>query len=405
MFDIYLDSITLQAFLFQSIFLTAPIPLSYIAYYILSRSRKQELDTAALHDLGLTSQEIKMHHIRPDKYSWREFVMPVFFATLLTFLAFSISHPYSIKTLGLWTGFIEEVVNIFGGDSNEAIRDIFVGRFLFYAFFGSYLYAVSLIYKRYLSLDLTPNVYIYTSLRFITALFIGNMVGMGLGVFNQSMGFDKNLMIVSLVAFFIGFFPERGLFWIVNVAQRVLGQTGKISNETPLHKLEGMSIWVQGRLKQENIENVQSLATVDIPELVVNAPFSVTQIIDWIDQAILIIHANDMYKHLEAVGIRSASDLVTVEKQAKLPKLATALSTIPNPSDPLINEAILNMLLISVKASRNVQITTHYRWKYNVDGDLRNAIGELDPFPDSVNTLDEPTVEPKLSGQLLPSTD
>ena len=89
-------------------------------------------------------------------------------------------------------------------------------------------------------------------------------------------------------------------------------QQGGIAKETRLSEIEGLSIWIQSRLNQEGIDNVQNLATADVPALVVGTSYAVTQIIDWIDQAILLAHMNDAhFAALESANVTRASELLT----------------------------------------------------------------------------------------------
>jgi hypothetical protein len=194
-------------------------------------------------------------------------------------------HPYIIQR-GLAAGFLEEVIDIFGADDLFP-RAILMGRFGFWGWAGAYLYSFHLTWRRFLAYDLTPSVYIFTGNRFFLAVAVGGVVGLGVGTFSTAAGvpFDVNMATVAIVLFFIGFFPDQGLNWVAATAKKALGQRGGIAKETRLSEVEGLSIWHQGRLKQESIENVQNLATADVPGLVVGTPFTVNQIVDWVDQA------------------------------------------------------------------------------------------------------------------------
>ncbi|MEJ2480470.1 MAG: hypothetical protein P8Y78_09895, partial [Acidihalobacter sp.] len=60
----------------------------------------------------------------------------------------------------------------------------------------------------------------------------------------------------------------------------------------------------------EGIDNVHNLANSDVTDLVRRTKFSVQQLFDWIDQAVLLIHLSsyEEFKAVQALGIRGLSD-------------------------------------------------------------------------------------------------
>ena len=56
----------------------------------------------------------------------------------------------------------------------------------------------------------------------------------------------------------------------------------------PLSDLDGLTVWHESRLEEEDIENIPNMATADIVDLMVNTRFPANRIIDWVDQAILL---------------------------------------------------------------------------------------------------------------------
>jgi hypothetical protein len=102
---------------------------------------------------------------------------------------------------------------------------------------------------------------------------------------------------------------------LTNQFNRRLNANDPIENfeDVALTRLDGVSIWIEARLIEENVENIESMATAPIEQLVIGTHFPVAQIVDWVDQAILYMHAGDCgqwFPHLRAVGIRTASDLL-----------------------------------------------------------------------------------------------
>jgi hypothetical protein len=402
MFEDYLGSVTAYAFFFQVFVLITPIIGSYFAYRQVRAPQKYAAARKALKELGLREESSAIKDALSQEYTIKDYFWPMIYATALTALSYSVTHPYALNNLGLWKGLLEQFINTFGVSEIDGISlDLFVGRFLLYGFIGAYMYTINMIFQRYLQYDLSPSVYIFASTRFFVAIFICAVVGEGLGVLNHAAGisFDLNLMTVSVVSFFIGFFPERGLDWIMAMSKRALNQSGTIANETRLSELEGLSIWHQGRLQQENIENVQNLATADIPSLIVNSPFSVAQIIDWIDQSILIVYANAVYRKIEDVGIRCASDFLVVgASEARMQQLAKASG---------VDIDRLWLLFLAVQNASNVQVTAYYRWTRSTNLALVESVKKLPPLNFTM-TQAMPMIRINESSEdiaLLPSTD
>jgi hypothetical protein len=230
-----------------------------------------------------------------------------------------------------------------------------------------------------LAYDLTPSVYVFTSNRFWLAFTIGAIVGIGVGTFSTAAGvpFDVNMATVCIVTFFIGFFPEQGLNWITATAQKALRQRGGIAKERRLSEIEGLSIWHQGRLRQEGIENVQNLATADVPALVIGTPFPVHQIVDWVDQAIMLTYASqEQFETLEKVGLRCASDVLTAAGDNKrLNQLASATG---------LNKDALRMLYLALQSALNIKMVSRFRWQSSLDTarmEEAAAIQLLQPSP------------------------
>ena len=167
---------------------------------------------------------------------------------------------------------------------------------------------------------------------------------------------------VSPVAFaFVGsyFFPQMIWQLITASIKRFKYLSIAIPNLTasmPLSVLEGLSVWHQARLEEEDIENIPNLAMADVVELVLTTKFPPHRIIDWIDQALLRTILGDQdgeaTRHalsatLRGYGVRTATTLVAFCMQKggdgrpilellpapdrpRIRTLAAAVSTAPN---------------------------------------------------------------------------
>lgn len=372
-----------NAFLFQGLLFIAPLVGSYLTYLLVRAPSKSDRDRQSLVELGFDNQNGNLDDtMQENQYHWYDYLLPLVFLCLLISAMYAMTHPYVIQS-GLWEGVLEVQVDIFG-QADPMERAKLAGRFMFWGWAGAYIYAFHMIWRRFLAFDLTPNVYVFAANRFALSLVIGAIAGISIGMLSETAdpSMDTKLTLIYMTLFFIGFFPERGIDWLSLNMGRTLGMAhaGPISRETRLSELEGLSIWHQNRLRQEGIENVQNLATSDIPALIIGTPFSVGQIVDWIDQSLLIMYADshsesDMYNILETCGVRCASDFIAIAShEARITQLAEATA---------INVNRLRMLCFAVQSATNIQATAHYRWLNSMDPERRQAALAIRPFEDT----------------------
>jgi hypothetical protein len=84
----------------------------------------------------------------------------------------------------------------------------------------------------------------------------------------------------------------------------------------PLSDLEGMSVWYEARLLEGGIEDMQGLATANLADLLLQVQVPTGRLIDWIDQALLLVHVGGVERRLapklRQLGIRTATDLLAL---------------------------------------------------------------------------------------------
>lgn len=346
---------TWWAFTLQAFVLISYIPMTFIAYRTLREPFKKDRARWELSQFGLEGTDDYRAAIAGVEYSLVQYVLPLAYIILIFTALYSMTSPYIIG-LGAWKGLLEDIVNVFGQlPSGLAVtRDVLVGRFMFWCWLGAYIHSVDVTVRHYLAHDLTPNVYVNTAKRFTVAFVVGTLVGLAVASSYRAaqLSFDGSLMGVYVVCFFIGMFPDTGIKWIKNFAERVLQQKGENFDQKPLSMIEGIGLWQQGRLDQEDIINVQNLASTDLLGLVVNTPFDVGQLVDWVDQAILLINAcSDQLEAFKKTGIRYASTVVKAyEKSPETLGEATGLDA---------NQ--LNLLHLSLKSATNMELISRYR--------------------------------------------
>jgi hypothetical protein len=98
---------------------------------------------------------------------------------------------------------------------------------------------------------------------------------------------------------------------VEGVALKFLKSPGEeaVSKQIPLTSLRGVSSELALRLREENIEDVTGLAYADPIRLVQNMPYDLRQVVEWIDQAQLVVAAPEQYEMLLQRGVTGAIDL------------------------------------------------------------------------------------------------
>jgi hypothetical protein len=139
-----------------------------------------------------------------------------------------------------------------------------------------------------------------------------------------------------------------------------------MSRGIPLNELDGMTIWHETRLQDEDIENVVNFATADVIDLFLNTRFAPNRIIDWIDQAILlsIISGSDsgansaLKKRLYATGLRSIT-AINAALNTTNPAIQGQIALAEGDEQPL--DAVLR--LITEVADTNPNFALVETWK------------------------------------------
>lgn len=360
---------TALAFFLQALTFIFPWPLIYISYRYVRAPLKRAAIKRSLSLLGV-AQTHELEKLISNAYELRNYWWPLTSLCLVTFILFAWTHPFVISH-GLAVGLWEQAVPIFGTDISIP-NTILNGRYVFFAFLGAWLYSFMLLARRFLDYDLTPSAIFFATIRIVMAYFVGIMVGAGMAVYSSAAGvsFSVNIVTVYMVVFFIGFFPEQGINWIVTIAKKALRQRKDLVKEIPLSDIEGISIWHQGRLRQEGIENAQNLATADISTLVSSTPFTLNQLIDWIDQAILLVVSySAQFEALEKVGLRCASDVITATEDEEC---LDELSRVSH-----LEKNALRMLYLALRSAPNVNIVARFRWQASLDPQKREQAADL----------------------------
>jgi len=158
-----------------------------------------------------------------------------------------------------------------------------------FAFLGAYFFSIQMLFRRYVLSDLQATAYVAISIRIVLAV-----IGTWAVVTAFESEFDERSAMV--LGFVIGVFPRIAWQAIQSVIQRVTGLVLRIPSLRPgfpLDDLDGLTVWHESRLEEEDIENVPSMASASLPDLLLNTRFSSDLVIGWVDQAILYTHLGE----------------------------------------------------------------------------------------------------------------
>jgi hypothetical protein len=344
----------LSAFFIQVFVLLSYIPVTFIAYRWLREPERRRRTGAEVSKFNLPETEELRTRMRQGMFRVSEYILPIAYITLILAALYSMTHPAIIR-LGIWRGLLESTVNIFGLENGgtPVERELLSGRFMFYCWLGAYIHGVDRTIRHYLLQDLSPNVYVLSARRFIVTFVVGTIVGVGVGstVSTSIHNIDYALPVVFVVCFFIGLFPDRGIRWISTFANKVLRQKNEEEESMPLSAIQGIGEWQRSRMDQEGIVNVQNLATANLMRLVWYTPFDVGQLVDWTDQAILLIYASPkQVSTLQSIGLRCATDVLNAV-DGKLTPLAEACG---------VSQSELIVLADALRAAVNIDLCRRY---------------------------------------------
>jgi len=254
---------------------------------------------------------------------------------------------------------------------------------VYYAFIGAYFFGIQMLFRRYVLKDLRTSAYTSLSLRIFLAVIGVWVLLPAAAALGQDIRNDNTRMLV--IAFVIGFFPPvvwqfiQAVFKKITFASIVLPS---VESQMPLSELDGLTIWHEARLQEEDIENVPNMATASLVDLMLNTRFSPDRIVDWVDQAILYTHlgletpdakpAEQRRARLRAHGIRGASALLATyewtngEDRAAFERLLPGEGLSP-----------IRTLVQTVVTNPNVALILAWRQLSVASGD---SVENLDPY-------------------------
>jgi len=182
-----------------------------------------------------------------------------------------------------------------------------------FAFAGSYFFILQMVIRRYFQDDLKPSAYVAALQRVIVVTLLITAVHQ---VWPWSAAQE------NAFAFLAGVFPDSALKALMELlATPIRPFVQGLQKPFPLSDLDGMNMWYESRLVEEGIEDMQSLATANLVDVILRTRVPVNRLVDWIDQSILFLHVSGKAHHyqdqeqpsdrdiLRQLGIRTATEL------------------------------------------------------------------------------------------------
>ena len=252
-----------------------------------------------------------------------------------------------------------------------------------FAFLGAYFFSMQMLFRRYVRTDLGGAAYVAVVMRIVLAV-IGVWVISAVG---KVAGWEGPSQML-LLAFVIGVFPMVVWQLIRSAANKTFRLAlPSLESRLPLNRLDGLTVWHETRLQEEDIENVQNMATADIVDLLVDTRIPAVRVIDWIDQAILLTQLgpdeatngdpNSARRILARHGIRTASSLLKVAfDKSPGPNAAAFANVLVDNQDRPVIPSLLSAIQTNSNLARILRwrglefLTEHY--------DVRSPTGQSD---------------------------
>jgi hypothetical protein len=158
-----------------------------------------------------------------------------------------------------------------------------------FAFLGAYVFIVQMLLRRFFGSDLRSSAYTSALLRITVVLVSVAALYQLLEIWLSGTGDARRWE--AAIAFTIGFFPLVATQVLVRAVSAPLRMaTPSLESDYPLSQLDGLNIWYEARLVEENIEDMQNLATANFVDVILHTRVPVGRLVDWVDQAYLCLH-------------------------------------------------------------------------------------------------------------------
>ncbi len=182
------------------------------------------------------------------------------------------------------------------------------------AFLGAYFFAVFLVLRGYFRGDLRPKLYNQITARLVTVVVLAYLLTV-----LYAGGGETNRFLWT-TAFLAGVVPTTVLQRIGMVTTSVVAPLAGRSTylrdrfaavfATPrsLTLIDGVDIYESARLESEGITDIPSLAKSDLVSMMISTRLPVERLIDWTDQAVLVLLVDEGADEADSGGDEDAGD-------------------------------------------------------------------------------------------------
>ena len=234
-----------------------------------------------------------------------------------------------------------------------------------FAFLGAYFFSIQMLFRRYVRSDLRGSAYVAVMVRIVLAL-IGIWV---LEEIAEATAWHPTQSHMLLLGFAVGVFPVVVWQIIRNIMIKIFRYAlPSLDSQLPLDCLDGLTVWHEARLEEEDIENVPNMATADIVGLLVSTRLPPDRIVDWVDQAILLTYlgpneasnsdSNNARHKLARLGVRTASALLSTARSMQVRGEFGAFDSVIQDES---GRAAVPSLLSSIRTNSNLTLVLSWR--------------------------------------------
>lgn len=200
------------------------------------------------------------------------------------------------------------------------------------AFLGAYLWGIQNIARRYSMNDLIPAAYYNVGIRMIFSVILA-LVFYHLSKITPDIlasvlsntpepektpggATNSTHLLMPVIAFLIGLFPQRGLKWLTEKFSMFTQQKNSSVRDLPLEMIEGITMYDRVRLQELGIDSCYDLANTDYIPYLFKSPYSPRILINWILQAKLCVYFGEHVKDLRDHGIHTAWQLKNYDEKS-----------------------------------------------------------------------------------------
>jgi hypothetical protein len=233
-------------------------------------------------------------------------------------------------------------------------------------YLGAYTYAVQLLVRRFMENELRSATYGVLAVYIVFVVVLVAVVHRLLDTLGAGAGTEAVAMYgLGLLAPAV----PAALRLVADILRRLASSTvPSLRPQFPLSDLDGMSGWHESRLIREGVEDMQGLVAVNLVDLILHIRIPVARIVDWIDQACLLLHLGgdrDLRESLRRLGIRTATDLLAVFPAEERPNSRSSGSRAAGAWDALqevnIDQATVQRLVRSL--ANDPRLQTVHNWR------------------------------------------